>query len=594
MKHSTMLNRWIFPGLLIAATLVVAMPEAAFAQGATDAMVRLLQSGKLPDSRVGTVIGMIAERGNEENLGILFQETTKADGFNPQLKLEALSALKKASESRNLVPAGDLSAISGMISSEDPTLKTLGIQLAGLWKVQATADTLAAIALANDQPLKLRRLAIDSLIETGSDQTAATVAKLTDANQPLSIRYVGVAALTNIDIQQAAQAAAEVLASADTSTDPADMIDAFLADTKGPDALAAALKDKMLDGDVAKMCLRQMYSVGRSDASLVDVLSTAAGIDNNPDPLTDEQLQSLVAKVLEKGDPARGEDIFRRKELSCLKCHAISGAGGQIGPDLSPVGATSPVDYVINSILFPEMAVKEAYIMKTIVDYDGKMHQGVVVDENDDRVVLKDANGKELIIPADDIDLEKEGGSLMPKGLANFLTEEEFLDLVRYVAELGKPGPYGIRSEPTIQRWRVLKEVPEGLQGEANPSTGEFESQILGLGEDAWMPVYGKVNGKLPLADLAEIESPILFLQAEIEVVDAGKVAVKMSQTAGVTVWIIDDEFNGSEPIVADVLPGRHKITFRLDKRKLEGDTFRAVVTKPSDSTAQYTVVGGS
>lgn len=589
-----MLNRFPLVGCLLLACLLLATPQTARAQGATDAMVRMLQSGKLPESRVGTVIGMIAERGNAENLGILFQEATKADGFSPALKLESLQALKKASESRNLVPAGDLSAISALIASDDPALKTLGVQLAGLWKVEATAETLAGLALDNEQPLKLRRLAIDSLIATGSDQTAATVAKLTSDDQPLSIRYLGVSALTNIDIRQAAEAAAKVLTGADTSTDPAAMIGAFLADTKGPDALAAALEGKKLDGDVAKMCLRQMYSVGRSDASLVNVLSAAAGIDNNPDPLTEEQLQALVAKVLKNGDPVRGEEIFRRKELSCLKCHAISGAGGQIGPDLSPVGATSPADYVINSILFPEMAVKEAYIMKTIVDFDGKMHQGIVADENDDRTILKDANGNEIIIPADDIDLEKEGGSLMPKGLANFLTEEEFLDLVAYVGELGKPGPFGIRSVPTVQRWRVLKEVPEALQGEANPSTGEFESQILGLDADAWLPVYGKVNGDLPLADLSEIESPVLFLQAEIEVVDGGDIGVELSHKEGITVWIIDDEFPGAEPISATVLPGRHKITFRLDRRKFTGDAFRVVVTKPSGSTAQYTVVGGS
>ncbi|MHC2069577.1 c-type cytochrome [Bremerella sp. T1] len=589
-----MLNRFFLLGCFLVASVLLAAPQTASAQGATDAMVRLLQSGKLPESRVGTVVGMIAERGNAENLGILFQEATKPDGFSPALQKEALSALKKASESRNLVPAGDLSAVSDLIASDQAATKTLGIQLAGLWKVEATADTLAAIALNNDQPLKLRRLAIDSLIETGSDKTAATVAKLTDESQPLSIRYLGVSALANIDIQKAAEAAAKVLTSADTSTDPADMIDAFLADTKGPDALANALAGKELDGDVAKMCLRQMYSVGRSDQSLVDILSTAAGIDNNPDPLTDDQLQALVAKVLDQGDPARGEEVFRRKELSCLKCHAISGAGGQIGPDLSPVGATSPVDYVINSILFPEMAVKEAYIMKSIVDFDGKMHQGIVADENDDRTILKDANGNEIIIPADDIDLEKEGGSLMPKGLANFLTEEEFLDLVAYVAELGKPGPYGIRSEPTIQRWRALLEVPESLQGEANPSTGEFESQILGLEPDAWLPVYGKVNGELPLADLSEIDSPVLFLQAEIEVVDGGEIGISMNETKGVTAWIVDDEFPAAEEIKTDILPGRHKVTFRLDKRQFPGQSFRAVVTKPADSTAQYTVVGGS
>ena len=41
---------------------------------------------------------------------------------------------------------------------------------------------------------------------------------------------------------------------------------------------------------------------------------------------------------------ARGEAIFRRKALECLKCHAIAGAGGQVGPSLESVGAGAPTN----------------------------------------------------------------------------------------------------------------------------------------------------------------------------------------------------------------------------------------------------------
>ena len=37
------------------------------------------------------------------------------------------------------------------------------------------------------------------------------------------------------------------------------------------------------------------------------------------------------------------------------------------------------------------------------------------------------------------------------------------LDLARFVSELGKPGPYAIRSTPTIQRWQVLENPPTDL-----------------------------------------------------------------------------------------------------------------------------------
>ena len=65
-------------------------------------------------------------------------------------------------------------------------------------------------------------------------------------------------------------------------------------------------------------------------------------------------MAQLIREVAD-GDAARGEDVFRRADLSCLKCHAVSQAGGQIGPDLSALGSTSPVDYIINSIYDPDV-----------------------------------------------------------------------------------------------------------------------------------------------------------------------------------------------------------------------------------------------
>ena len=33
--------------------------------------------------------------------------------------------------------------------------------------------------------------------------------------------------------------------------------------------------------------------------------------------------------------------------------------------------------------------------------------------------------------------------------------------LAKFISELGKPGPYAIRTRPTVQRWRVLKSPSE-------------------------------------------------------------------------------------------------------------------------------------
>lgn len=87
-----------------------------------------------------------------------------------------------------------------------------------------------------------------------------------------------------------------------------------------------------------------------------------AGIALDQKPPTAEELQQLISEVAAKGRRGTGEAVFRRSDLSCLKCHSIARAGGQVGPELSAIGSISPVDYVANSILVPNLAVKEQFV----------------------------------------------------------------------------------------------------------------------------------------------------------------------------------------------------------------------------------------
>ncbi|MCC9604376.1 hypothetical protein LOC68_00615 [Blastopirellula sp. JC732] len=563
------------------------------AQGSVDAMVKMIDSGRITEQRLPQVVDMICKRANDENLAFVFQMATKPDGFPASVRPEALKALHEAAVSRNAVPAGDLSAISELLNSDNRQIQTLAVELAGLWKVEGSLDSLSKLATERKTGAKLKQAAVASLAKIGGSKATKTLENLTEPNQPLAVRYLGASALVDVDVDQAAKIAGQILAGADTSTDPAVMIDAFLAQQSGPAKLGAVLADTKLTPDVAKMCLRQMFAVGRSDSELVGVLSKAAGIDDDAPALSADEIKSLAAEVLEKGDAHRGEILFRRADLNCFKCHALSGAGGQIGPDLSAVGGSSPADYVVTSILYPEQAVKEAYTTRTILTIDGKVFTGIVSEEDDDRIIMKQASGQMAVIPVDDIEDEKEGGSLMPKGLAKFLTHDEFLDLSRFIAELGKPGEYAIRTQPTIQRWSVLRETPTDLV-EAVPTIGQLEEEIIQAPEDAWFPVYGMTAGALPLAELESEERPVFYLQAEVEVVVGGKVQVGLNETTGVRVWVGDDLLPEGTPEAVELEPGKHPIYLRIDPKKFPAETLRATVDRPADSHAEYTVVGGA
>src|SRR6185436_13251513 len=134
--------------------------------------------------------------------------------------------------------------------------------------------------------------------------------------------------------------------------------------------------------------------------------------------LSEAELSQIAARI-KNGDPARGEKVYRRKELGCMVCHSIGGAGGRVGPDLTSIGASAPPDYLVESILAPNKKVKEGYHSIQVTTKDGQDLSGVPVRENAEELVLRDTTNKEISIPKKNIDTQKIGGSIMPAGLVD-------------------------------------------------------------------------------------------------------------------------------------------------------------------------------
>ena len=111
----------------------------------------------------------------------------------------------------------------------------------------------------------------------------------------------------------------------------------------------------------------------------------------------------MVERVKSKGDPQRGETIYRRDALLCLSCHAIGGAGSPIGPDLVSIGSSAPIDYLITSLINPGDKIKEGYHMTTVTEKNGNVHGGGLIKQDKNEVVLRDNAGKEIHIARSDV-----------------------------------------------------------------------------------------------------------------------------------------------------------------------------------------------
>jgi putative membrane-bound dehydrogenase-like protein len=152
-------------------------------------------------------------------------------------------------------------------------------------------------------------------------------------------------------------------------------------------------------------------------------------------PLTDDYKKYAMAH---KGDVPAGQRLFRdEKGVACIRCHAVSGQGGTVGPDLTIIGTQFPRETLIDHVLFPSAAVREGYQQVMFELQDGDSISGIVKAESDENVTILDSQGQKQTLPKREIhERRKSELSLMPEGLQAGLSLEQFTDLIAYLESL--------------------------------------------------------------------------------------------------------------------------------------------------------------
>jgi cytochrome c oxidase cbb3-type subunit 3 len=143
-----------------------------------------------------------------------------------------------------------------------------------------------------------------------------------------------------------------------------------------------------------------------------------------------------VPVVALPGDPARGKSLYDSKG-GCAACHIVRGAGRSFGPELSEIGARRNADYLRESLLKPEAAVPDGFLVVSATTRDGKTVRGIRMAEDSFTVQLRDPAGRiHSFRKSDLVDLKKEfKRSPMPSYESTF-NAAELDDLIAYLASL--------------------------------------------------------------------------------------------------------------------------------------------------------------
>jgi putative heme-binding domain-containing protein len=130
------------------------------------------------------------------------------------------------------------------------------------------------------------------------------------------------------------------------------------------------------------------------------------------------------------GVPHNGKQLYMQ---SCGKCHKLFTAGGEIGPNLTSF-QRQDLQRVLVNVVNPSLEIREGYENYRVITEDGRVLTGFVVDQDDQLVVLRGADGQTTILQRDAIEeIAATPQSLMPEELLKRLNDQQVRDLFAFL-----------------------------------------------------------------------------------------------------------------------------------------------------------------
>ena len=253
-----------------------------------------------------------------------------------------------------------------------------------------------------------------------------------------------------------------------------------------------------------------------------------------------------------------------------------TGNGGGDAPGRNPLNLLNPSDIQTITVLKDASATaiygsRGANGVILIETKNGEEYSGVLVRENSEQLVTRDATGREVAVAKNNLkNRTMSNTSLMPAGLIDALAPQERIDLFRFLSELGKPGSFDATKGNVARVWKLRPGTHTVEQ------FGEEKFVTSNLNGPEWTPAFSQVDGRLPADSMLEgttvgkyLGVVGLYAAAQLQVTKAGPVRLKLSGPDAAPVWIDGKPAKPGAEITAELSTGSHTIVVRLDQKKL-------------------------
>ncbi len=144
---------------------------------------------------------------------------------------------------------------------------------------------------------------------------------------------------------------------------------------------------------------------------------------------TDGYLETLYG-----GDARRGWWYFRSNSTTqCVRCHAIGGEGGIVGPDLTEIGDKLSREEILQALIEPSVRLSPGYGSVKITLKDGQVISGILNEENERELIIKTSDAEPVEVAVSRISKRENVPSAMPP-MGTLMSKREIRDMIEFLS----------------------------------------------------------------------------------------------------------------------------------------------------------------
>jgi quinoprotein glucose dehydrogenase len=316
-----------------------------------------------------------------------------------------------------------------LLASKDPQLLEATIGLAGALQIQSAIPKLESLYTTSDSAF-IKVAALKSLNDLGYSGLPTLIRSgIKDPNRNVRSTALSLIDKINLSESEISQLSEDLLKSG-TDGERQELLKTLF---KMPLAKTIPTLEKMLD----------LWAKNQLPATVQ--LDLAEGIEKSAQSELIKKLNTIYKPqqpleeyktALYGGNVWNGYRIFNEHpSAQCIKCHVVRGAGSNVGPDLSKIGASLSREQLLEAMILPTARLAPGYGVVTLTLKDGTEVFGKLLTENTKEISIETAQAEPLKIPVSKIKNRKNIPSSMPD-MSKKLTKREMRDVIEFLAAM--------------------------------------------------------------------------------------------------------------------------------------------------------------